>query len=261
MYSLRKAASITLSVWNALFLREALTRLFSSRGAWFWLFFEPVFHIAYLMVLFSVVRVRSIGGFETAIWIMVGMVGFFMFRRTGIQVLNAINANQALFAYRQVKPIDTLLVRGVLEGMMMVLIAAILFMVSALLGYSVIPDDALIVLVAFWGLWLLGMGYGLVSSVVTKLVPDLKSIFNLIMMPMYIISGVIFPLSAVPMPYRDWLMLNPVAHGLEAVRLGFASTYYAVPGLSMSYMFGFALVSIFLGLALHYRYAIKLVTQ
>ena len=261
MYSLRKAANITLSVWNALFLREALTRLFSARGKWFWLFFEPVFHISYIMFLFSVIRVRSVGGFDTAIWVMVGMLGFFMFKRTGTQVSNGISANQALFAYRQVKPVDTLLVRGVLEGMLMVIVAVILFAITALLGYAVIPDDALMLLGAFWGLWLLGMGYGLFLSVVTELLPDLKTIMQLIMMPMYIISGVIFPLASVPLPYRDWLMLNPVAHGLEAVRLGFESTYHTVPGLSMSYVFGFALVSIFLGLALHYRYAIKLVTQ
>lgn len=175
--------------------------------------------------------------------------------------MNAVSANQALFAYRQVKPVDTLIARGGLEGVLMIAVAGILLAGAALFGYSIVPADPLAVLAAFLGLWLVGMGFGLVTSVAGELVPELGRVLNLIMMPMYLISGVIFPLSTVPQPYRDWLMLNPVAHGLEAARQGFASYYHAVPELSFAYLYGFALFSVFLGLALHRRFALRLVTQ
>jgi capsular polysaccharide transport system permease protein len=253
--------AIALSVWKALFLREALSRLFSGRATWFWLLAEPVFHVTYMLVIFTIIRVRTVGGIDTTVWLMTGMLAFFMFRRTGTQVMNAISANQALFTYRQVKPVDTLLVRGGLEGILMIVVASILLAGAALLGHSVAPADPLAVIEAFLGLWLVGMGFGLVSSVASELVPELGRIINFVMMPLYMVSGVIFPLSAVPPPYRDWLLLNPVAHGLEAVRLGFAPHYHAVPELSIAYIYGFALVSIFLGLALHRRFALRLVTQ
>ena len=261
MPAARTPATITLSVWKALFLREALSRLFSGRAVWFWLLVEPVFHVSFLVFIFSVVRVRTIGGIDTAVWIMVGMLAFFMFRRTGTQLMNAVSANQALFSYRQVKPADTVLVRGALEGTLMVVIAGVFLAGAAFLGYPVVPADPLSVLEAFAGLWLLGLGFGLVTSVAIEMVPELGRILKLVMMPMYLVSGVILPLSAVPQPYRDWLMLNPVAHGLEAARLGFAPHYHAVPGLSVAYMYGFALVAIFLGLALHRRFALRLATQ
>jgi capsular polysaccharide transport system permease protein len=259
--SARTSLAITLSVWKALFLREALSRLFSGRATWFWLLAEPVFHVTYMLVIFTIIRVRTVGGIDTTVWLMTGMLAFFMFRRTGTQVMNAISANQALFTYRQVKPVDTLLVRGGLEGLLMIVVASILLAGAALFGHSVAPADPLAVIEAFLGLWLVGMGFGLVTSVASELVPELGRIINFIMMPLYLVSGVIFPLSAVPPPYRDWLLLNPVAHGLEAVRLGFAPHYHAVPELSISYIYGFALVSIFLGLALHRRFAFRLVTQ
>jgi capsular polysaccharide transport system permease protein len=101
----------------------------------------------------------------------------------------------------------------------------------------------------------------LVTSVLIELVPELGRVLKLVMMPLMILSGVIIPLSAVPQPYRDWLLLNPVAHGLEAARLGFAPYYHAVPELSVAYIYQFALVSIFLGLALHRRFAMRLVTK
>lgn len=257
----RTPTAITLSVWKGLFLREALSRIFSGRAAWFWLLAEPVFHVLSLMVIFTVIRMRVVGGIDTGVWLMVGMLAFFMFRRTGLQVMNAIDANQALFAYRQVKPIDTVLVRGVLEGLLMIIITSILLTITALFGYSVIPADPLAVLEAFFGLWLLGMGFGLVASVISRLVPELAQIIKLAMLPLYMLSGVIFPLSAVPQPFRNWLMFNPIAQGLEVVRLGFASHYHTVPDLSIVYVYDFALVTIFLGLVLQRRFALRLATQ
>lgn len=257
----RTPVQVIASVYRALFLREALTRISSSRAAWFWLLAEPVFHVSYMLFIFTVIRVRTIGGIDTAVWLMVGMLAFFTFRRTGTQVTNAVSANQALFTYRQVKPVDTALVRGGLEGLLMIVISSILLAGAALFGHSVLPADPLAVLEAFFGLWLVGLGFGLVASVASELVPELGRVINFIMMPLYLISGVIVPLSAVPQPYRDWLLLNPVAHGLEAARLGFAPYYHAVPELSIAYIYAFALVSIFLGLALHRRFAVRLMTQ
>lgn len=257
----RSPLIVTLAVWKALFLREALTRLFHGRAAWFWLIAEPVLHVTYLMVIYSVVRVRSVGGIDTVVWIMVGMLAFFMFRRTDIQIMNALGANSALFTYRQVKPVDSALVRGCLEGLLMICVASVLFGGAAIFGHSTIPADPLAVFAAFFGLWLLGVGFGLITSVLIDLVPELGRVLKMVMMPLYPLSGVMMPIAAVPLPYRDWLMLNPVAHGLEAARLGFTPYYHAVPGLSLAYLYGFALCSIFLGLALHRRFALRLVTK
>ena len=79
-------------MYRALFLREALTRLMSGRAAWFWLLAEPVFHVSYMLFIFTVIRVRTVGGIDTVLWLIVGMLGFFIFRRTGTQVSNGINA-------------------------------------------------------------------------------------------------------------------------------------------------------------------------
>jgi capsular polysaccharide transport system permease protein len=260
-YSARSSSIITMSVWRALFLREALARISSGRAAWFWLLAEPVLNIAYLLLIYTAIRVRTIGGIDTDIWLIVGMLAFFMFRRTATQVMNGINANQALFSYRQVKPIDTLLVRGALEAFLMSIVTVILLSGAALFGHPVLPADPLAVLEAFFGLWLVGVGFGLTTSVAIQLVPDLGKVIALVMIPLYILSGVMLPIAAVPQPYRDWLLLNPVAHGLEAARLGFAPYYYTVPELSIAYIYQFALVAIFLGLALQRRFALKLVTQ
>jgi capsular polysaccharide transport system permease protein len=259
--TLRSPLDITLSVWKALFLREAVNRLSRERTAWLWLLMEPVMHIVFLMFIFTVIRLRVVGGIDTAVWIMVGLLAFFMFRRPAQQGINAVGANQALFTYRQVKPVDTVLVRACLEGFLMILVVVILLAGARLYGLAVVPADPLAVLEAFVALWLVALGFGLVASVAGELVPELGRFIGMTLRPLYFFSGVIFPLERIPQPYREWLMLNPVAHGLEATRLGFAPHYKAVPETSVAYMYGFAVVAIFLGLALHRRFATRLVTQ
>jgi capsular polysaccharide transport system permease protein len=214
-----------------------------------------------LTFIFSVVRVRSVGGIDTVTWIMVGLLSFFMFRRTATQAMNAIKANKALFTYRQVKPVDAVLVRSILEGFLVSIVATILLIGAALLGHKVIPDDPLYMLSAFLALWLFGLGFGLIGAVVSELVPEFGKIVGFIMMPMYLVSGVMFPISTVPLPYRAWLLANPVAHGLEAARLGFAVHYHAAPEMDIFYLYYSALVSVFFGLVLHRRFALRLATQ
>ncbi|WZB74623.1 hypothetical protein WJ972_29725 [Achromobacter insuavis] len=112
----RNPLSITFSVWQALFLRESLDRLFDMRAAWFWLLMEPVMHIAFITFVFTAIRLHTVGGIDIAVWIMVGMLAFFLFRRTALQVMYAVESNQPLFAYRQVKPFDVAIVRGGLRS-------------------------------------------------------------------------------------------------------------------------------------------------
>jgi len=257
----RKPIMIMLSVWKALFLREAVSRLSTGRVAWLWLLFEPVFNVTYMLVLYTAIRVHSVGGIDTAIWLMGGMLAFFMFRRTATQVMYGISANQALFTYRQVKPVDSVLIRAGLEGFLMILVSLILFSGAALFGFDIIPADPLAVLEAFFGLWMIGLGFGLATSVAIELVPEVGKLIGFILRPLYMISGVLLPIGSVPQPYRDYLLLNPIAHGLEAVRLGFAPNYHAVQELSIPYIYAFAMATIFLGLALHKRFATRLVMQ
>lgn len=259
--SARSSIQITIATWKALFLREAVSRISAGRAAWLWLLLEPIVHVVFLLFVFTVIRMRTVGGIDTIVWLMVGILAFKMFTRTATQAQNAVGSNQGLFTYRQVKPVDAVLVRAVLEGFLTILVAVILIGGAVLFGISALPEDPFLVLEAFLGLWLVGMGWGLMVSVGSELIPELGKVIAFAMTPLYFASGVIFPITVAPQPYRDWLLLNPVVHGLEAARLGFAPYYHAVPELSIAYLYGFALVTIFLGLALHVRFATRLVMQ
>jgi capsular polysaccharide transport system permease protein len=192
---------------------------------------------------------------------MLGLLTFFMFRRPAQQATDAIGANQGLLAFRQVQPVDAVFVRAGLEGFLMLLISIILGIGAYLYGLDMAAADPLSVALALFAMWLLGLGFGLVVSVLNELLPEVGRAFMMILQPLYFFSGLVFPLLRFPPSIREWLMLNPLAHGLEAVRLGFAPHYQAVPETSVLYMYGFAAVLLFFGLALQYRFAPMLASR
>lgn len=266
----RTPREVTFSVWRAMFLREALDRLFEARAAWLWLLVEPVIYIAIHAFGYQSFHIHEIGGMEISIWILTGFIGFLLWRRTWLQVLHGIDSNKAFFVYRQVKPFDAAFIRGALELFLMIPIAIIITVFTLAMGRAItpglldpvwIPADPLLVIVSLLGLWLFGFGFGLITSVAMKFVPELDHIYKMLYVPLYYISGTLLPIAVVPEPYRDILLINPVVHGIELIRLGFLPTYHTAPDVSLAYLYAWALGFLLIGLALYRRFAKKLVMK
>jgi capsular polysaccharide transport system permease protein len=260
--TVRPPLTVTLAVWRALFLREALSRLAQERIAWFWLIVEPLVHVALLMWVFSVgFRQRVIAGADVGIFMMLGVLGFFCVRNVITRSMDAIDASEALYAFRQIKPVDTVLVRTVVEGMLICILFITMFAGAGMFGYPVVPADPQGALLALLVLWLIGVGLGLVLSVLGNLVPEVGRTLRLMMTPLYFFSAVIFPSIVVPHGMRDILLINPIVHALEGLRLAFMPTYLVPPGINLVYPLQCAVVMIFLGLALHIALRNRLITE
>lgn len=257
----RSPLQIAQNVWKALFLREATVRLFGTRAAWAWLLLEPLLHLAFISFLFAVIRQRNVGGIDIAEWLVIGLVGFFTFRRTSSQISSAIDSNRALFTYRQVIPFDGLIIRGILEGLVMLMTLVLAGFGLWLLDYNVIPDDALTFMAALFGLWLLGVSLGFTLAVAGELAPETDRVAGIIMLPLYFLSGVILPLMVVPPQYRAYLMLNPIPNGLESARQAFANFYHAPPETDLAYLYLWVLGIASFGLLLYWRFTRKVFAQ
>lgn len=251
----RTSFQIMLSVWKALLLREATFRLFGSRGAWFWLMAEPLAHFAFLTFLFAVIRHTNVGGIDISIWLILGLFGYFTFRRTAAQMGGAIDSNRALFTYRQVLPFDTILVRGFLEGLIMLVALILVIFGMSLLGISVVPEDPIKVISALFGLWLIGAALGLIIAMLAEVADEIRQLSNMIMMPLYFVSGVLLPISAIPPQYQGYFLINPLIHGLESARSGFSSFYHTSPDISLAYLYLWALCGLGIGMLLYRRFA------
>ncbi|MGY0565444.1 MAG: ABC transporter permease [Paraglaciecola chathamensis] len=249
----RTSWQVTRSVWYALFMREALSRTMSDRFAWFWMFAEPMLMVSIMVGIraFGAGGLHLTAGADFVGWSITGLLGFFLFREALTRSLGAIDSNQALFTYRQVHPVDTIIVRCVLEGLLKTIILILFVILGSLLGFDIIPDSPLSVLFNWLGLWLLGTGFGLSFSALTCVVPDIGRIVRLSTLPLLIVSGTLMPLNFLPHNILEYLMWNPILHGIELIREGFYKTYNAVDGVSLLYFWLLSLSSIAVGLLLN----------
>lgn len=258
----RSPWQVTLHVWHALFMREAMARITGDRLGWLWIFVEPLAHILIFIGIRQLMgRIRHISGAEFIPWFVVGMVTFLMFSTVMNRCINAISSNRALFAYRQVHPVDTILVRAALEGTLKVLVLCLLVLGGQALALDVMPANALVVASVWLSLWLLALGAGLVLSVPVTVVPEFAKFVTMLTMPLYFLSGVIFPIQFLPREVREFLLYNPIYHAVELSRGAFFPHYQLLPGISLQYLLFWALSLVLLGLMLQLRYKARLMAQ
>lgn len=250
---------VTRSVWYAMFVREALSRTMGDRMGWFWMVFEPVAFVGIMIGIRSFIRGdRLVVNAEFIPWLIAGLLGFALVREGMLRGMGAVEANKSLFAYRQVQPVDPVLVRNFLEGALRSFIFLIFIGGGLMLGLDMYPDNVIRVLAAWLSLWSLGLGLGLITSVAATLVPEIGKVVRMLSMPLLLLSGVIMPLNSLPHWLLEYLMLNPIPHGLETLRLGFFENYKVVHGTSMLYFWLFTFTLIAVGLVMHLRFVDRL---
>ncbi|MGP9497504.1 MULTISPECIES: ABC transporter permease [unclassified Halomonas] len=250
---------VTRSVWYAMFMREAISRTMADRMGWFWMIFEPVAFVGIMVGVRSFIRGdRLVINAEFIPWLIAGLLGFSLVREGMLRGMGAVDANSALFAYRQVQPVDPVLVRNFLEGALRSLVFLVFICGGLMLGLDMYPDNAIRAMYAWLSLWCLGLGAGLVTSVAASLVPEVGKVIRMLSLPLLIVSGVILPLNSLPHWLLEYLMLNPIPHGLETLRLGFFDKYQVVHGTSMLYFWLFTLTLMSVGLLMHLRFVDRL---
>ncbi|MDH2290206.1 ABC transporter permease [Cobetia sp. 10Alg 146] len=258
----RSPLRVTWSVWHALFMREAVARTMADRMAWFWMLFEPIAVIAIMVGIRALLAGgHRVSGAEFVPWMITGLLGFFLFRENMMRSIGAVDANKGLFTYRQVKPIDPVLVRCYLEGMIKTLILILFVLVGSLLGLDLIPDDPLLALWGWLTLWALGASIGILVSVLSELIPEIGKLLKIMGLPLLIISGVIFPINLIPHEYQIYVTWNPIVHGVEELRKAFFSGYHTLNVINLLYPWFWALGMMAFGLLLHIRFSWRLRAQ
>lgn len=244
---------------RALLLRELQTRFGQYRLGYVWVFLEPLFTIGIMLFLFGAVMKRTLPGMEYEIFLINGILPFFMFRSGVTQALSAIQSNKGLFSYRPVKPIDALLARNFLE-LLLKFIAYVFFSLGFLwLGYSIsfqhIPE-----LLFYWSLLFVFMlAFSLIFMVIGDFSQEIGKFLSVIFLILYFLSGILYSIHIIPAQYREYLLWNPLIHIIELMRHAVAPTYELVSGISLSYFVIWVILSLFIGLLLYKRFERQMV--
>lgn len=233
MAQLREGLRVQFKVIQALVSRELMTRYGRNNVGFLWVMIEPLLFAALVGIVWSFVRGPEAYGVGILAFVVTGYIPLTFLRQSFGRSARTFVANSSLLYHRQIKVLDFILVRVLIEaiGAMMAFVFAAI--VLGFMGLFPWPSDfgALIAGWAIYVLFVLSVCAILaplseVSEVIEKLVP----ISAYLSIPF---SGVFNLAAWLPPNVRETLMWSPLVSGMELLRYGvFGSAvtpYYDLP--------------------------------
>lgn len=246
----RSGLEVQKAAVKALFLREIKTRFGKYRLGYLWAALEPSAHVLVMLAIFGYVMHRTMPDISFPVFLINGIIPYFIFTNISNRSIGAIEANQGLFNYRPVKPIDTIISRTLLESMIYLFVYILLMSIVRVLGenYEVVK---IITLIISWTLLIiLSFGLGLIFMVIGNLYPELAKFLPILLKPLYFISCIMYPLHNIPKEYWSYILWNPIVHSIELSRESVFPGYIS-DGVSISYLSFCSLLLLFIGLTLY----------
>jgi capsular polysaccharide transport system permease protein len=220
MASLRKGWDIQTRVIGALMLRELTTRFGRENIGFLWIMVEPLLFAVLIAIFWRSFKGPSEGGVDIIAFVISGYIPLVLFRSSVNRAVNSFTANGSLMYHRQIKILDLILVRFIIEfiGHMMAYLFIALILMN--FGFFPVPYDI--------GYLLLGWGYfslfslcialvvaplSEMSEVIEKIIP----VSNYMMVPF---SGAFYFVGSLYPAAADVVLYSPPVHGMEMMRYG-----------------------------------------
>lgn len=248
----RSGIEVQQAAVKALFLREIKTRFGKYRLGYLWAILEPAAHLLILLAVFGYIMHRTMPDISFPVFLLNGLIPYFLFSNISTRSIGAIEANQGLFNYRPVKPVDTIIARTLLETLIYSGVYIVLMCIVGVFGEKITITSILILILTWSLLILFAFGFGLIFMVLGKTFPEAEKFLPIVLKPLYFISCVMFPLHAIPKEFWPYLLWNPIIHAVELSRESVVAGYVS-EGVSLNYLALCALVALFLGLAVYHK--------
>ena len=257
----RSHFQIQRDVIYALLLQEILSTFGRSRGGFMWVLIEPMSHLLIPMFIFSFIRVGLVPGVEYPVFLVYGFLPFLLFKSICLKIVNGVNAAQGLLSYRQVQLLDVFIAKTMAYAVIQAVVFAIVLTGLAMFGFDVLPSHPVEFAAVLALTIILAFGLGLVLAAIASLVPDARQVIQVMFMPLYFASGILFPVTRLADEWVIWLAFNPILHVVELTRAMALDGYEPMKYLSITYPLVLALSSIAIGLMLYRLRYLARVTQ
>lgn len=223
--SLARGLTVQLEVLHALILRETRTRFGAHQLGYAWALVEPLLWIGTLYFVFELNGVMPPSGMNLVTFLATGIVPYQLFRESCTRVTVATNSNKGLLFYPQVRPLDLIVSRVLLETATSISVFALIIAGHAFVRGTFVIDGLLSVLLGFALASALGGGLGAILCSTTIYTTTVERFAGPVLRPLFWVSGVFYTANDLPPPVLRLLAYNPLLHVIELVRDGFFTSY------------------------------------
>jgi capsular polysaccharide transport system permease protein len=257
----RSHLQIQRDVIYALLLRELSSRFGKSRGGFLWVLVEPIAHVLVPVVMFSFIRHRLMPGVEYPVFLVYGFLPFLLFKAMCLQIVDGTQAGQGLLSYRQVLLMDVFIAKALAHWVIQTVVFIIVLTGLAMLSYHVLPPRPVELAGVLLLAAALAFGLGLLFAAIASLMPDARAIIHVMFMPLYFVSGILFPVTRFSDEWVRWMAINPVLHLVELSRVAGVDGYQPMKYTSIAYPLALALFATVIGLMLYRQRYLARVTS
>jgi capsular polysaccharide transport system permease protein len=238
-------------VIGALFLREIITRYGRHGLGFLWLFLEPMMFSVGITILWTVGGMAHSQGNSMSVagFALTGYSSIVLWRNMINRLSNNTSANKGLLYHPNVRVVDLIYARALLEFAACTMSLGLLSVVFWGLGLMDLPADPLKVALA----WALYAWFVIAVGMVAAFMGESSEIFDRVLHIMVYLSlpftGAFSMISWLPSAMQSTLLYSPLIHGVEMLREGYFGEGITA-NYSVAYLFQANLIATLFGLIL-----------
>ena len=160
--SFRESLAIQKRVIGALLMREIITRYGRTNIGFLWLFVEPLLMTLVIVLMWKFFKANEVSSLNIVAFIMTGYPMMMMWRNASNRAIGSINANASLLYHRNVRVLDTIFARMLLEISGATIAQIAITAIFIVIGWINPPADIFYMLLAWLLMAMFAVGLGLV---------------------------------------------------------------------------------------------------
>jgi capsular polysaccharide transport system permease protein len=208
-------------VLYALLMREIITRFGRENLGVLWLVGEPMLFTLGIVTLWSAIGLHHGSPIPIVAFAVTGYSSVLLWRNCASRAAGAIAQNKQLLFHRNVRVIDVLVTRILIEIGGATCSFIVLSLLFIFVGWMPMPDDATEVIFGWAMLAWFGTSLALLIGAGTAFSEIVERLWHPVSYLMFPISGAAFMVDWLPDSLQQIVLLLPMVHGVEILREGY----------------------------------------
>ena len=208
-------------VIGALLMREIITRYGRKNIGFLWLVVEPLLMTLIMVLMWKFFKVNNISTLNIVAFTITGYPMMMMWRNASNRAIGSISANMSLLYHRNVRVLDTIFARMLLEIAGATIAQIAIMSVLIAVRWIEMPADIFYMLLAWLLMAMFAIGLGLIICSVAFHFEPFGKVWGTISFVMMPLSGVFFFVHNLPQQLQHYVLMLPMVHGTEMFRAGY----------------------------------------
>lgn len=208
-------------VIGALLMREIITRYGRNNIGFLWLFVEPLLMTLIMVLMWKFFKVNNISTLNIVAFTITGYPMMMMWRNASNRAIGSISVNMSLLYHRNVRVLDTIFARMLLEIAGATIAQIAIMSVLIAVRWIEMPADIFYMLLAWLLMAMFAIGLGLIICSVAFHFEPFGKVWGTISFVMMPLSGVFFFVHNLPQQLQHYVLMLPMVHGTEMFRAGY----------------------------------------